>query len=118
MPQMTDIARNSTQPRRLTATFCPPPPRPGLCSPANNRWDRAVDGEGRFAALVETLSGEPGVTPPDGSRGRRFGSFALTVSGSIFAMLSGGDVVLKLRAARVTALVADGRCAPFDAGKG
>jgi hypothetical protein len=89
-----------------------------LCSPANNRWDRAVDGAERFAALVERLSARPGVTPPDESGGRKFGSTALKVGGSIFAMLTHGDVVVKLPADRVTALVADGTCAPFDSGKG
>jgi hypothetical protein len=89
-----------------------------LYSPANNRWDRAVDGAQRFAGLVERLSAEPGVTAPDGSSGRKFGSIALKVDGAIFAMLSGGDVVLKLPADRVRALVDAGTCAPFDAGKG
>jgi hypothetical protein len=77
-----------------------------------------VDGEERFAELVSALSGQPGVSPPDASGGRRFGSTALKVGGSIFAMLTRGDVVVKLPAERVTALVADGTCAPFDSGKG
>jgi hypothetical protein len=80
----------------------------------------AVDGgEERFAALVEALASEPEVTAPETAGGRRtFGSTALTVRGAIFAMLAGGQVVLKLPADQVTALVADGTCAPFDAGKG
>ena len=77
-----------------------------------------MDPEERFAALVETLSGEPGVTPPDAAGGRRFGASALKVNGSIFAMLVQGALVLKLPKERVDGLVADGTCAPFDSGKG
>lgn len=74
--------------------------------------------EGRFAALVETLLWEPGVTPPDAARGRRFGSDALKVNGSIFAMLTRGHLVVKLPRERVAALIAEGAGEPFDAGKG
>ena len=75
-----------------------------------------VDAEARFAALVDALEGEPGVTTPAG--GRRFGAGALKVGGSIFAMCSLGQLVVKLPRDRVDALVADGVCGPFDAGKG
>jgi hypothetical protein len=72
--------------------------------------------EDRFAALVDRLTGEPGVTPP--RPGGKFGSSALKVDNRIFAMLSGGRLVVKLPRARVAALVATGDGAAFDAGKG
>jgi hypothetical protein len=77
-----------------------------------------VEGAQRFAVLVEALAAEPGVSPPDPSSRRTFGSTALKVGGSIFAMLTGGDVVVKLPADRVAALVGEARCAPFDSSKG
>lgn len=63
--------------------------------------------EERYAALVEALRGEAGVTVPTGSRGP-FGSAALKVDGRIFAMLYEGRLVVKLPRARVEALVDDG----------
>jgi hypothetical protein len=72
--------------------------------------------EDRFAALVARFAGEPGVTSPGPGRG--FGSSALKVDNRIFAMLSGGRLVVKLPRARVAALIAAGDGAPFDAGKG
>jgi hypothetical protein len=77
-----------------------------------------MDVDSRFAALVAAFADEPGVTPPDPARGRRFGADALTVEGSIFAMRVQGALVLKLPRDRVADLVADGVCGPFDSGKG
>ena len=77
-----------------------------------------VDAEARFAALVDALGDAPGVTTRDRTGGRRFGAEALKVGGSIFAMCSLGQLVVKLPRDRVDALVADGVCGPFDAGKG
>lgn len=77
-----------------------------------------MDAGDRFAALVDALSDAPGVTPPGAGGRRGFGSEALTVDGSIFAMQVRDDVVLKLPAARVTELVAAGTCAPFANGRG
>lgn len=74
--------------------------------------------EERFNELAEEFRDSPGVTVP-GEPGRRgFGSSALKVNGSIFAMLTGGRLVVKLPHDRVTALIGAGAGAPFDAGKG
>ncbi len=74
--------------------------------------------EEHFAALVDRLAKQPGVTAP-GEPGRRgFGSTALKVNGSVFAMLSRGHLVVKLSRERVAALIRDGTGGPFDAGKG
>jgi hypothetical protein len=78
----------------------------------------AVHPEERFAALVETLTTRPGVGPPGASARRGFGSAALTVDGSIFAMVVGGAVVLKLPRHRVEGLVAAGTGLPFVAANG
>lgn len=86
----------------------------------SDRADAGTPGfelEERFVELAEHLASEPGVTLPDGSR-QRFGSSALKVNGSIFAMLSRGHLVLKLPRDRVSALIRNGAGSPFDAGKG
>jgi TfoX-like protein len=77
-----------------------------------------VDPGDRFAALVETLSTRPGVGPPGASARRGFGSAALTVDGSIFAMVVGGALVLKLPRHRVEGLVTAGTGLPFAAANG
>ncbi len=60
--------------------------------------------------------GRDGVTLGSGRRG--FGSGALQVNGSIFAMVSHGRLVLKLPGERVAALLVSGDGLAFDAGKG
>jgi hypothetical protein len=50
----------------------------------------------RFAELVEQFVHNPAVVLPDQGRGRRFGSSALRVDGSIFAMLTRAHLVVKL----------------------
>ncbi len=72
--------------------------------------------EERFEELVGELLGCPGVTPPSGGSG--FGRSALRWETKIFAMLVRGRLVVKLPAARVDALVADGDGLRFDANKG
>lgn len=68
--------------------------------------------------LVGEFASSPGVSAPGEPGGRGFGSSALKVNGSIFAMISGGKLVLKLPHARVDTLMRAGAGTPFDAGKG
>ncbi|WP_336033887.1 hypothetical protein [Geodermatophilus sp. FMUSA9-8] len=77
-----------------------------------------MDPDARFASLVEALATRPGVGPPGASGRRGFGSAALTVHGSIFAMVVGGALVLKLPAHRVEGLVTTGTGLPFAAANG
>jgi TfoX/Sxy family transcriptional regulator of competence genes len=72
--------------------------------------------EERFAAIVEALLDQPGVTPPsDGTQSRRsFGSSGLKVHNKIFAMLASGSLVVKLPRSRVDALIASGAGEPYD----
>jgi TfoX/Sxy family transcriptional regulator of competence genes len=72
--------------------------------------------ETRFAAVIEEILNEPGVTPP--TEGNGFGSSALKVENKIFAMLVRGRLVVKLPRERVDALVASGDGERFDANKG
>jgi TfoX/Sxy family transcriptional regulator of competence genes len=69
-----------------------------------------------FANLCEEFAGTPGVTLPDSGRG--FGSSAIKINNSIFAMLVNDRLVVKLPRARVTELTEAGTGEPFDAGKG
>jgi len=69
-----------------------------------------------FAALTERFAGEPGVSWTAGRRS--FGDGALKVDGRIFAMPRAGGLVVKLPAARCSALLADGSAGPYDRGKG
>jgi hypothetical protein len=71
----------------------------------------------QFEQLVDAFVRRPGVTGPGGDR-RRFGSSVLKVNGSIFAMLTRDELVLKLPRARVRELISEGAGRPFDAGKG
>ena len=72
--------------------------------------------EAGFADLARALAGRPGVSLGGGRRG--FGSDALQVEGRIFAMMTGGRLVLKLPRERVAELISSRAGAPFDAGKG
>lgn len=77
-----------------------------------------MDAADRFTALVAAFSDEPGVSPPGAQGHRGFGADALTVDGSIFAMLVKGALVLKLPAGRVAELVGSGAATPFANGTG
>jgi hypothetical protein len=70
-----------------------------------------------FASLCDEFAGTPGVTVP-GSGRPGFGSSALKINNSIFAMLVGDRVVVKLPRMRVTELIEAGVGELFDAGKG
>lgn len=74
--------------------------------------------EEHLAALVEEFAGYPDVEVPGASSRRRFGSDALKVNGSIFAMVVGGQLVVKLPRERVDALIVDGTGASFEAREG
>ena len=72
--------------------------------------------EERYEDLVDEFAGVDGVTPPTGGSG--FGRGALRYHRKIFAMFVRGQLVVKLPAPRVAALVAATAGVPFDAGKG
>lgn len=77
-----------------------------------------MDNKVRFAALAESLAGEPGVDFGQGAK-KGFGSSALKVNGKIFAMVSAADeFVVKLPPGRVEELEASGLGKKFDPGHG
>jgi hypothetical protein len=69
-----------------------------------------------FDSLCDEYAGVRGVTVPDGGSG--FGSNAMKINKSIFAMLVNDRLVVKLPAARVTELIFSDEGVAFDAGKG
>ncbi len=71
----------------------------------------------RFADMVEHFANTAGVVGPEPGRGGGFGSSALRVDGSIFAMLTGDHLVVKLPRTRVAELIDAGTGAAFTAGK-
>src|SRR5215475_12016029 len=71
--------------------------------------------EERYAGLVRDFIAQQGVT----QEGKGFGSSALKVGGSIFALLSSrGQFVVKLPRRRVDELIASGDGDRFDPGHG
>ncbi|MFE3290983.1 hypothetical protein [Rhodococcus sp. NPDC059234] len=74
--------------------------------------------EERFSALIEHFAGAPGVEVPGAAGSGGFGSSALKVHGSIFAMLSHGRLTVKLPRDRVRSLIEEGVGVAYDAGKG
>jgi hypothetical protein len=77
------------------------------------RADRTSEAE-RASRLVDEFSEMPAVTTP-GEHG--FGRTALKVNGSLFAMLPGDQLVVKLPRHRVAELIAARRGHPFDASR-
>src|SRR5215218_8768817 len=69
-----------------------------------------------FESLCEEYAGVSGVTVPEGGSG--FGSNAIKINKSIFAMLVNDRLVVKLPAGPVAELISSGGGLPFDAGKG
>ncbi len=86
-------------------------------SPAGRAKPPAAVGSSvaQFAELVEHFTHDADVTLPE--HGGGFGSSALKVDGSIFAMLAGDQLVVKLPRARVTELIDAGSGVPYTAGK-
>jgi hypothetical protein len=71
------------------------------------------DAERLFDEAAAALCAEPGV-----ERGKIFHSQGVSVGGRFFAFVRGDEIVAKLPAERVSALIAAGDGEPFDAGKG
>jgi hypothetical protein len=71
-----------------------------------------------FERLVARFAVDPSVTPPSASDGGKFGASGLKVHGKIFAMLSKGELVVKLPRQRVDDLIASGTGRRFDPGHG
>ena len=76
---------------------------------ATERWERLV---------AEMLAGGSATYGKAGGPQRAFGSTSLKTNSRIFAMLVRDRLVVKLSAARVLALVAEGVGEPFDPGHG
>jgi hypothetical protein len=77
------------------------------------------DADALFATLVRRFEADPAVTPPSTTgKAGKFGSDALKVDGKIFAMLTKGELVLKLPRKRVDELIASGTGTRFDPGRG
>ena len=77
-----------------------------------------MDAAALFEELADAVRHDPAVTVPAQRGSSGFGSTALKVEGRIFAMLVGGELVLKLPRDRVAALVASEGGRPFANGKG
>ena len=69
-----------------------------------------------YEQVVARFSAHPDVTPPTGGGG--FGANGLKVDNRLFAMLTKGELVVKLPRQRVDELVASGEGARFDPGRG
>jgi hypothetical protein len=71
-----------------------------------------------FARLVAGFRDDPAVTPPSQTGGGKFGASGLKVGDKLFAMLSKGELVVKLPRARVEELTNAGTGSPFNPGHG
>lgn len=76
------------------------------------------DGGEPFARLAQHFAGTEGVSLPGETPARGFGSDALRVQGSIFAMYVRGNLVVKLPRDHVDALMAGGQAERFCANRG
>ena len=76
------------------------------------------DADTLFEQLVSRFSADAEVTLPSEGKGRPFGASALKLDNKIFAMLTKGELVVKLPRHRVDELVASGPGEPFDTGGG
>src|SRR5579871_6010770 len=82
---------------------------------------KAASPQARYAKLVSVFLSRRGVSCAASTPGakKRFGSDALKINGSIFAMLASGDrFVVKLPKTRVSELTEAGEGKPFDPGHG
>jgi TfoX/Sxy family transcriptional regulator of competence genes len=73
--------------------------------------------EERYAAICAGFENEPGVTRPSRAR-KTFGSATLKLHDRIFAMLVRGNLVVKLPAHRVDAMIASGEGHRYEPGPG
>jgi hypothetical protein len=73
--------------------------------------------EALFEQLIARFRADPSVTPPS-AKGGKFGASGLKVDGKLFAMLSKGELVLKLPKDRVDELIAAHAGKRFDPGHG
>jgi hypothetical protein len=71
----------------------------------------------RFASLVDEFVGRAGVSVAGESARCGFSSPATKVSGSIFAMISKGRLVVNLPSGQVDTLIESATGGPLDAGK-
>jgi TfoX/Sxy family transcriptional regulator of competence genes len=76
------------------------------------------DADALFERLTGRFSSNPAVTLPSSDGGKGFGASALKVDGKIFAMVSKGELVVKLPRQRVEELIAAGTGTRFDPGHG
>jgi TfoX/Sxy family transcriptional regulator of competence genes len=73
----------------------------------------AAQSEALFETVVQAHTVDAGVT-----KAKMFGSEGLRTGGKVFACLWKGNLVVKLPAARVEALVSAGKAGRFDPGMG
>jgi hypothetical protein len=79
---------------------------------------KKADAEKLFEEVVARFRGDLAVAPPSAAEGGKLGASGVKVDGKIFAMLSKGELVVKLPRQRVEELVASGTGNPFDPGHG
>jgi hypothetical protein len=75
-----------------------------------------VDADALFEQIVSRFRDDPAVAPP--GEGGKFGASGLKVDNKLFAMVSKGELVVKLPRERVDELIAAGTGTRFDPGHG